>query len=60
MAGHQIVLELKDVSCVARVYVGGKEAGIVDGQGRVDITAQVVPGHKADIAILVSAARGFA
>ena len=56
MAGHQIVLELKEVSRVARVYVGGKEAGVVDGQGRVDITAHVVPGHKTDIAILVSAA----
>jgi beta-galactosidase len=55
MAGHQIVLELKEVGRVARVYVGGKEAGVVDGQGRVDITAHVVPGHKADIAILVSA-----
>ena len=56
MAGHQIVLELKEVSRVARVYVGGKEAGVVNGQGRVDITAHVVPGHKTDIAILVSAA----
>ena len=56
MAGHQIVLELKEVSRVARVYVGGKEAGVVNKQGRVDITAHVVPSHKADIAILVSAA----
>jgi hypothetical protein len=55
MAGRQIVLELKEVGCVARVYVGGKEAGVVDGQGRVDITAHVVPGHKADVAVLVSA-----
>jgi beta-galactosidase len=57
MAGHQIVLELKEVGCVARIYVGGKEAGVVHRQGWVDITSQVVPGHKADIAILVSATR---
>ena len=56
MAGRQIVLELKEVSRVARVYVDGKEVGVVNGQGRVDITAHVGPGHKADIAILVSAA----
>ena len=55
MAGHQIVLELKEVGCVARVYIGGKEVGVVNGQGRVDITARVVPGHRADVAILVSA-----
>jgi beta-galactosidase len=55
MAGHQIVLELKEVGRVARIYVGGKEIGVVNGQGRVDMTAHVVPGHKADVAILVSA-----
>jgi beta-galactosidase len=55
MAGRQIVLELKEVGRLARVWVGGKDAGVVDAQGRVDITPHVVPGHKADIAILVSA-----
>jgi hypothetical protein len=55
MAGHQIVVELKEVGRVARIYVGGKEIGVVNGQGRVDITAHVISGHKADVAILVSA-----
>lgn len=58
-AGRAILVDLRRVATDAKVFIDGREAGLVDWPyGEVDVTRLVRPGQEHDIDILVASVPG--